>query len=109
METPFTRIIPGIAFPDGLERVVTFDTPPRTDTLLNELRALLANYTPAERVAMFEMIADGYCWECGRVMGDGRCGHGYPPETPEARSGVIDSGDEPMTDAEWLEYLKGDK
>lgn len=33
---------------------------PRTDTLLNELRNLLLNYTPQERVMMFEMITEGY-------------------------------------------------
>ncbi len=79
----------------------------RPDTLLNELRALLVNYTPAERVIMFKMIGEDYCVWCGYSHKEGcvcerTISTHPPPTTPEARSGVIDANaDASETHDEW--------
>lgn len=59
--------------PEATDQLMTLEEirSHRTDTLLNELRALLVNYTPAERVAMFEMMTQDYCDTCGHAIRDG--------------------------------------
>lgn len=47
------------------EGITASAKPSRPNTLLNELRALLVNYTPQQRLDMFEMIEDGWCVKTG--------------------------------------------
>lgn len=69
-------------FIEEMENVKKDQGIPRQTTLLNELRVLLVNYTPAERVAMFEMMTQDYCDTCGHAIRDGvlcQCDH-YPQQ-----------------------------